>query len=131
MVAAPGWTRRAPRSTWIPAPAGREEGHRAHLQPEFRNRLDGWIAFSSLPMDVVERIVDKQIDELRCSCGEDVELQLLPERADGCRPGFSPQFGARPMARLIQTALKKPLAEDPVRRSGKGGKVILVCRRTS
>ena len=45
------------------------------FSPEFRNRLDGWIAFSSLPMEVVERIVDKQIDELRVQLGEkSVEL---------------------------------------------------------
>jgi len=49
------------------------------FSPEFRNRLDGWIAFSSLPMEVVERIVDKQIDELRLQLKEkNVELELLP-----------------------------------------------------
>src|SRR5467141_1741621 len=98
------------------------------FSPEFRNRLDGWIAFSSLPMDVVERIVDKQIDELRVQLREkNVELQLLPEaRRWLADRGFSPQFGARPMARLIQTALKKPLAERILFGDlEKGGKVIL------
>jgi len=98
------------------------------FSPEFRNRLDGWIAFSSLPMEVVERIVDKQIDELRVQLREkNVELQLLPEaRRWLADRGFSPQFGARPMARLIQTALKKPLAERILFGDlEKGGKVIL------
>jgi len=98
------------------------------FSPEFRNRLDGWIAFSSLPMEVVERIVDKQVDELRAQLREkNVELQLLPEaRRWLADRGFSPQFGARPMARLIQTALKKPLAERILFGDlEKGGKVVL------
>jgi ATP-dependent Clp protease ATP-binding subunit ClpA len=98
------------------------------FSPEFRNRLDGWIAFSSLPMEVVERIVDKQIDELRVQLREkNVELELLPDaRKWLAEHGFSPQFGARPMARLLQTALKKPLAERILFGDlEKGGKVIL------
>ncbi|HEY6907991.1 MAG TPA: ATP-dependent Clp protease ATP-binding subunit ClpA [Myxococcales bacterium] len=98
------------------------------FSPEFRNRLDGWIAFSSLPMEVVERIVDKQLDELRAQLKEkNVELELLPEaRRWLADRGFSPQFGARPMARLIQTALKKPLAERILFGDlDKGGKVVL------
>ena len=98
------------------------------FSPEFRNRLDGWIAFASLPMEVVERIVDKQIDELRAQLREkNVELEMLPEaRRWLADHGFSPQFGARPMARLIQTALKKPLAERILFGDlEKGGKVVL------
>ena len=98
------------------------------FSPEFRNRLDGWIAFSSLPMEVVERIVDKQVDELRAQLREkNVELELTPEaRRWLADRGFSPQFGARPMARLIQTALKKPLAERILFGDlEKGGKVLL------
>jgi ATP-dependent Clp protease ATP-binding subunit ClpA len=98
------------------------------FSPEFRNRLDGWIAFSSLPMEVVERIVDKQIDELRVQLKEkNVELELLPAaRKWLAEHGFSPQFGARPMARLLQSALKKPLAERILFGDlEKGGKVIL------
>ncbi len=98
------------------------------FSPEFRNRLDGWIAFSSLPMEVVERIVDKQIDELRGQLKEkNVELELAADaRKWFADNGFSPQFGARPMARLIQTALKKPLAERILFGDlEKGGKVVL------
>src|SRR5216684_4474060 len=98
------------------------------FSPEFRNRLDGWIAFSSLAMEVVERIVDKQIDELRAQLREkNVELQLQPEARQWLATnGFSPQFGARPMARLIQSAVKKPLAERILFGDlEKGGKVVL------
>jgi len=98
------------------------------FSPEFRNRMDGWIAFSSLPMEVVEQIVDKQIDELRVQLKEkNVELELSPSaRKWLAERGFSPQFGARPMARLIQTALKKPLAERILFGDlEKGGKVVL------
>jgi ATP-dependent Clp protease ATP-binding subunit ClpA len=83
------------------------------FSPEFRNRLDAWIAFSGLPRDVILRVVDKQVNELRDQLREkNVELVL----SDGARNwladhGFSPQFGARPMARLLQQTMKKPLAE--------------------
>ncbi|TMA27179.1 MAG: ATP-dependent Clp protease ATP-binding subunit ClpA [Deltaproteobacteria bacterium] len=98
------------------------------FSPEFRNRMDGWIAFSSLPMAVVEMIVDKQVDELRVQLREkNVELELHPSaRGWLAQHGFSPQFGARPMARLIQQALKKPLAERILFGDlEKGGKVVL------
>ncbi len=83
------------------------------FSPEFRNRLDGWIAFSSLPEDIIEKVVDKQVDELRVQLREKkVELELSPAaRRWLAQHGFSPQFGARPMSRLIQQAMKKPLAE--------------------
>ena len=79
-------------------------------------------------MEIVEKIVDKQVDELRAQLREkNVELELRPDArkwlADN---GFSPQFGARPMARLIQSALKKPLAERILFGDlEKGGKVVL------
>ena len=101
------------------------------FSPEFRNRMDGWIAFSSLPMEVVGKIVDKQVDELREQLREkNVELELREEaRAWLADRGFSPQFGARPMARLIQTALKKPLAERILFGDlEKGGRVVLGVR---
>jgi ATP-dependent Clp protease ATP-binding subunit ClpA len=101
------------------------------FSPEFRNRLDAWIAFSSLPLPVVEKIVDKQVDELRAQLKDkNVELVL----AEAARKwladnGFSPQFGARPMARLIQMAVKKPLAERILFGDlEKGGKVRLDVR---
>ncbi|HXN55951.1 MAG TPA: ATP-dependent Clp protease ATP-binding subunit ClpA [Myxococcales bacterium] len=83
------------------------------FSPEFRNRLDAWVAFSSLPKPVIERIVDKQVEELKAQLLEKkVTLSISPSaRGWLADNGFSPQFGARPMARLLQQALKKPLAE--------------------
>jgi ATP-dependent Clp protease ATP-binding subunit ClpA len=104
------------------------------FSPEFRNRLDAWIAFSSLPLNVVEKIVDKQIDELRVQLKEkNVELVLTEEARKWLADrGFSPQFGARPMARLIQTAVKKPLAERILFGDlEKGGRVILDVREAA
>jgi ATP-dependent Clp protease ATP-binding subunit ClpA len=83
------------------------------FSPEFRNRLDAWIAFSGLPRDVILRVVDKQVNEMRDQLREkNVEL-LVDEGARNwlADHGFSPQFGARPMARLLQQTMKKPLAE--------------------
>ena len=101
------------------------------FSPEFRNRLDGWIAFSSLPMEIVERIVDKQVDELRAQLREkNVELELRPDARKWLADhGFSPQFGARPMARLIQQVLKKPLAERILFGDlDKGGKIAVTIK---
>ncbi len=83
------------------------------FSPEFRNRLDAWVAFGSLPTDVIEKIVDKQIDELRAQL---VEKHVVLKMSPGARlwlaeHGFSAAFGARPMGRLIQQSVKKPLAE--------------------
>src|SRR5256885_970122 len=83
------------------------------FSPEFRNRLDAWIAFSGLPRDVILRVVDKQVEEMRGQLREKkVELKISDSARDWLAGhGFSPQFGARPMARLLQQVMKKPLAE--------------------
>jgi ATP-dependent Clp protease ATP-binding subunit ClpA len=92
---------------------GRQAIERA-FAPEFRNRLDGWIAFDSLPPEVIRKVVDKLVAELAQQLGDKkVTLELSPEARDWlAEHGFDAQFGARPMARLIQTELKKPLAEE-------------------
>src|SRR6059058_1569735 len=107
------------------------------FSPEFRNRLDAWIAFSGLPRPVILRVVDKQVDELRAQLREKkVELELDEASRDWlAEHGFSPQFGARPMARLLQQVMKKPLAErilfgdlqegGKVRVSALDGKLVL------
>jgi ATP-dependent Clp protease ATP-binding subunit ClpA len=84
------------------------------FSPEFRNRLDAWIAFDSLPFPVIERIVDKFISELRSQLVEkSVTLDLTDQaRAWLARRGFDRQFGARLMSRLIQSKIKEPLANE-------------------
>jgi ATP-dependent Clp protease ATP-binding subunit ClpA len=81
--------------------------------PEFRNRLDAWIAFDSLSFEVIEQVVDKFIAELRVQLAEkNVSLELRPAgRSWLARHGYDPAYGARPMARLIQSKIKEPLVD--------------------
>ncbi len=83
------------------------------FSPEFRNRLDAWVSFEALPADAVIRIVDKFVGELAGQLLEKkVTLELTPAgRSWLADHGFDPKMGARPMARLVQNELKKPLAE--------------------
>jgi ATP-dependent Clp protease ATP-binding subunit ClpA len=95
---------------------GKGEGRGAierTFSPEFRNRLDAWIAFKALDFEVIERIVDKFIDELNVQLKEKkVVVKLSSEsRAWLALRGFDRLYGARPMARLIQSKIKEPLAE--------------------
>ena len=83
------------------------------FSPEFRNRLDAWIAFKALDAHVIEQIVDKFIAELNELLVEkNVVVKLSPEaRSWLAQRGFDRLLGARPMARLIQSKIKEPLAE--------------------
>jgi len=83
------------------------------FSPEFRNRLDASIVFDSLTPEVICKVVDKQVGELAAQLAEKkVSLELTPEARNWLSEhGFDPQFGARPMARLIRSELAKPLAE--------------------
>ena len=84
------------------------------FNPEFRNRLDAWIAFAQLNFETIERVVDKFINELRAQLADKkITIELTEEaRAWLARRGFDRLYGARPMARLIQTKIKQPLAEQ-------------------
>ncbi|MBU2490356.1 MAG: ATP-dependent Clp protease ATP-binding subunit ClpA [Proteobacteria bacterium] len=84
------------------------------FSPEFRNRLDQIVAFSGLSTPVMERIVDKFMDELSCQlAGRKVKVVLSPEaRSWLAEKGFDPRFGARPLSRLIQKEIKDPLSEE-------------------
>ncbi|HEY6843478.1 MAG TPA: ATP-dependent Clp protease ATP-binding subunit ClpA [Thermoanaerobaculia bacterium] len=81
--------------------------------PEFRNRLDGWIAFEALSFETIERVVDKFVDELRAQLApKNVTLALREGgRAWLAKHGYDRAFGARPMARLIQQKIKEPLVD--------------------
>jgi len=82
--------------------------------PEFRNRLDATIRFASLSPEVIERVVDKFILELDAQLNEKkVFIQLTSAaRTYLAGKGYDPTFGARPMARLIQTEIKRVLADE-------------------
>jgi ATP-dependent Clp protease ATP-binding subunit ClpA len=81
--------------------------------PEFRNRLDAIVNFNALGSPEIEKVVDKQIGELRAMvAAKHVTLELEPAaRAWLALKGFDRAFGARPMARLIERVIKKPLSE--------------------
>ncbi len=90
------------------------EAIRRTFSPEFRNRLDAIIQFSALDFAVVLLIVDKFILELEAQLAlKDVELSVsIPAREWLAEQGFDPQMGARPMKRVIQSKIKRPLADD-------------------
>ncbi len=82
--------------------------------PEFRNRLDAIIPFAPLGTDTVERVVEKFVLQLEGQLNErGVTIELKPEaRAWLARKGYDPLYGARPLSRVIQEHIKKPLAEE-------------------
>jgi ATP-dependent Clp protease ATP-binding subunit ClpA len=84
------------------------------FSPEFRNRLDAVVQFDRLSPEAVERVVDKFITQLEAQLEDRrVTLQLTPAaRRWLAGRGYDPAFGARPMARLIQQEIKRPLAEE-------------------
>jgi len=83
------------------------------FSPEFRNRLDATVHFLPLGTREVELVVDKHVDELRALvAGRGIQIVLAPAaRAWLSEKGFDRAFGARPMARLIEKTIKKPLSE--------------------
>ena len=82
--------------------------------PEFRNRLDAIIPFGSLPLEVVRMVVDKFIMQLEAQLSEKGVSVLLTDKSRDwlARKGYDKTFGARPIARVIQEHIKKPLAEE-------------------
>lgn len=99
------------------------------FSPEFRNRLDSIIQFESLEIDSIKRVVDKLVVELEAKLdNNNVTLELDDAARDWiAERGYDPQMGARPMARIIQEQIKRPLAEELLFGSlEKGGHVKIV-----
>ena len=84
------------------------------FSPEFRNRLDAVITFGQLPDNVIMMVVDKFVSELDVLLAEKkVTIDLTPAARNWLgKKGYSPQFGARPMGRVIQNEIKRPLADE-------------------
>jgi ATP-dependent Clp protease ATP-binding subunit ClpA len=82
--------------------------------PEFRNRLDAVIPFARLSKDVIGQVVDKFVIQLEAQLADrDVTIELTDEaRAWLGEKGYSDLYGARPLARIIQEHVKRPLAEE-------------------
>ncbi|KFE64282.1 ATP-dependent Clp protease ATP-binding subunit ClpA [Hyalangium minutum] len=100
----------------VQAPADAKRAKKAiehTFTPEFRNRLDGWILFSGLSPEVILKVVDKEVGLLQAMLTEkNVKLELTARaKAWLAEHGYDPAFGARPMARMVDNTLKKPLAE--------------------
>jgi ATP-dependent Clp protease ATP-binding subunit ClpA len=87
---------------------------RRMFTPEFRNRLDAIVQFSALNIEIVKTVVDKFLTELQAQLDEKrVTLEVDDEaRAWLAKEGYDEKMGARPMQRLIQEKIKRPLAED-------------------
>ncbi len=96
--------------------------------PEFRNRLDAWVAFKPLDIDVIKLIVDKFVNELNGQLAEKRVMVRLAEPAREwlAKNGFDERYGARPMSRLIHEKIKKPLAEKILFGDLAGGGSVLV-----
>ena len=99
--------------------------------PEFRNRLDAIVSFAHLNADVIGMVVEKFVLQLEAQLGDrDVTIELSePAKAWLIQHGYDEQMGARPMARVIQEHIKKPLADEVLFGKLKGGghvRVILV-----
>ena len=84
------------------------------FSPEFRNRLDAVVTFDSLAPGVVETIVEKFVLQLEAQLAERrVAITLQPDaRAWLAGKGYDPTYGARPLARLIQTEVRNPLTDE-------------------
>ncbi|OYZ98236.1 MAG: ATP-dependent Clp protease ATP-binding subunit ClpA, partial [Novosphingobium sp. 17-62-8] len=91
-----------------------DEAVKKMFTPEFRNRLDAIVPFSYLPTEVVSRVVDKFILQLELQLADqNVHIQFDADaRSWLAKKGYDKLYGARPMARLIQEKVKKPLAEE-------------------
>ncbi|MBI5650520.1 MAG: AAA family ATPase, partial [Chloroflexi bacterium] len=83
------------------------------FNPEFRNRLDAVVRFDTLDAETIKQIVDKQIRELQTALTpKKVTLELTNAARDWlAEHGYNKDFGARPMSRLIDDQVRKPLAE--------------------
>jgi ATP-dependent Clp protease ATP-binding subunit ClpA len=99
--------------------------------PEFRNRLDAIVAFRPLDAETIKSVVTKFILQLEAQLADrNITIQLTDEATDWlAKNGFDELYGARPLARVIQEHIKKPLADDILfGRLTKGGHVKVVLK---
>ena len=110
-----------------------EREYKLLFSPEFRNRLDARIAFDPLSESTMGSIVDKFMKELK---GQLAEKKVQIELTDAARTylsekGYDPDFGARPLARVIQEEVKQPLGEELLfGKLEKGGTVVVTTEDT-
>jgi ATP-dependent Clp protease ATP-binding subunit ClpA len=109
------------------APDGMEAIRRL-FTPEFRNRLDAIIQFAPLSKATIERVVEKLLVEVEMQLEQKGVQLSVNDEARGwlADNGYDPKMGARPMARLIQDQIKRPLAEELLFGKLAGGGQVLV-----
>ena len=92
--------------------------------PEFRNRLDAVISFAALPKEVILQVVEKFVLQLEAQLMDrNVQIELSPEAAEWLADkGYDDKMGARPLGRVIQEHIKKPLAEELLVRQARQGR---------
>jgi ATP-dependent Clp protease ATP-binding subunit ClpA len=113
------------------SPAAPRQAVEKTFSPEFRNRLDAIIPFQALNEPIMERVVDKFAGELGQLLAEKkVHLALSPgARRELARRGYDPVFGARPLARKMQSEISDVIATEILfGRLAKGGSVQVGCR---
>jgi ATP-dependent Clp protease ATP-binding subunit ClpA len=106
-----------------------DEALKRLFTPEFRNRLDAIVQFKSLTPDIIRQVVQKFVMQLEAQLADrHVTIETSDEAADWlAKNGFDELYGARPLARVIQENIKKPLADEILfGRLVKGGHVKVV-----
>jgi ATP-dependent Clp protease ATP-binding subunit ClpA len=108
--------------------AASEEALKRLFTPEFRNRLDATIRFAALPPEVIRQIVDKFIDQLAAQLAEQHVTLTVSDAAKAALAelGFDDVYGARPLARVIQARIKRPLADELLFGALQGGGQVTV-----
>ncbi|MEK9761003.1 MAG: AAA family ATPase, partial [Candidatus Puniceispirillum sp.] len=96
--------------------------------PEFRNRLDAIIPFAPLGKEVIRRVVDKFVMQLDMQLADrNVEIELTTAARDWLADrGYDSKYGARPLSRVVQEHIKKPLADELLFGGLTGGGMALV-----
>jgi len=104
------------------------EALRAHLRPEFINRLDETIVYRRLGREQIRGIVDVQLARLAKRLeGRGLTLRATEAAKDAiAQIGFDPQFGARPLKRAIQRSIENPLAEAVLRGEYPPGSLVQI-----
>jgi len=105
-----------------------EDAIKRLFTPEFRNRLDAVIPFGHLPQEVIAQVVEKFVLQLEAQLADrNVTIELTPDANKWLTErGYDEQMGARPLARVIQENIKKPLADEVLfGRLLKGGHVVV------
>ncbi|KAI95881.1 Clp protease ClpX [Rhodomicrobium udaipurense JA643] len=105
-----------------------EEAIKRMFSPEFRNRLDAVIPFARLSREMIGRVVEKFIFQLEAQLADrNVVIELTPEAMEWLADhGYDEMYGARPLARVIQESIKKPLAEELLFGKLEGGGTVRV-----